>query len=107
MILDSYGAADVVVPEVHLKRLYPGGPAIGTFTARFGPDNAVLDRFTLRVENSGAIPRLLDEGVRRPDQGYTRAHPDRKTVGEGKRVSVRVDRGGGRNIQKKKKQEQK
>src|SRR3546814_2463111 len=53
--------------------LYPGGPAIGTFTARFGPDNAVLDRFTLRVENSGAIPRLLDEGVRRLDQAYTRA----------------------------------
>lgn len=73
MILDSYGAADVIVPEVHLKRLYPGGPAIGTFTARFGPDNAVLDRFTLRVENSGAIPRLLDEGVRRLDQSYTRA----------------------------------
>lgn len=73
MILDSYGAADVIVPEVHLKRLYPGGPAIGTFTVRFGPDNVVLDRFTLRVENSGAIPRLLDEGVRRIDQSYTRA----------------------------------
>ncbi len=73
MILDSYGAADAVIPEVHLKRLYPGGPAIGTFTVRFGPDNVVLDRFTLRVENSGAIPRLLDEGVRRIDEAYTRA----------------------------------
>ena len=73
MLLDQYGAADVVVPEVHLKRLYPGGPAIGTFTARFGPDNHVLDRFTLRVENSAAIPRLLDEGVRRLDASYTRA----------------------------------
>lgn len=73
MLLDQYGAADVIVPEVHLKRLYPGGPAIGTFTARFGPDNHVLDRFTLRVENSAAIPRLLDEGVRRLDASYTRA----------------------------------
>ena len=73
MLLDQYGAADVIVPEVHLKRLYPGGPAIGTFTARFGPDNHVLDRFTLRVENSAAIPRLLDEGVRRLDAAYTRA----------------------------------
>ena len=27
MLLDQYGAADVVVPEVHLKRTYPGGPA--------------------------------------------------------------------------------
>jgi len=73
MLLDQYGAADVVTPEVHLKRLYPGGPAIGEFTARFGPDDRVIERFTLRVENSGAIPRLLDEGVRRIDAAYTRA----------------------------------
>ncbi|MFC7497855.1 hypothetical protein ACFQRC_01315 [Enterovirga sp. GCM10030262] len=73
ILIDGYGAADVVIPEVHLKRLYPGGPAIGTFTARFGPDNLVLDRFTLRVENSAAIPRLMDEGVRRLDLAYTRA----------------------------------
>lgn len=73
MLLDQYGATDVVTPEVHLKRLYPGGPAIGEFTARFGPDDRVIERFTLRVENSGAIPRLLDEGVRRIDTAYTRA----------------------------------
>ena len=73
MILDQYGAADVVVPEVHLKRLYPGGPAIGTFTARFGPDSQLLGRFTLRVENSAAIPRMFDEGVRRIDALYVRA----------------------------------
>jgi len=73
LLLDQYGAADVIVPEVHLKRLYPGGPAIGTFTARFGPDNRVIDRFTLRVENSAALPRLLDEGVRRLDALYVRA----------------------------------
>jgi hypothetical protein len=73
MLLDQYGAADVIVPEVHLKRLYPGGPAIGTFVARQGPDGRVLGRFTLRVENSAAIPRLLDEGVRRLDMLYTQA----------------------------------
>ncbi len=67
MLLDQYGAADVIVPEVHLKRLYPGGPAVATFTARHGPDNRLLGQFTLRVENSAAIPRLLDEGVRRLD----------------------------------------
>ncbi len=72
-LLDQSGAADVVVPEVHLKRTYPGGPATGVFTARFGPDNVVLARFTLRVETSGAIPRLLDEGVRRIDLAYTQA----------------------------------
>jgi hypothetical protein len=73
MILDQYGAADIVLPEVQLKRLYPGGPTIGTFTARYGPDNQVLGRFSLRVENSGAIPRLLDEGVRRLDLIYSQA----------------------------------
>ncbi len=73
MLLDQYGTADVVTPEVHLKRLYPGGPAIGEFIARFGPDNRVLGRFKLRVENGAALPRLLDEGVRRLDGIYTRA----------------------------------
>ena len=72
-LLDQYGAADVVMPEVRLQRLFPGGPAIGTFTARFGPDNRVLGSFTLRVENSAAIPRLMDEGVRRLDELYTQA----------------------------------
>jgi hypothetical protein len=73
MILDQYGAADVVVPEVRLQRLYPGGPAIAAFTARFGPDNRVLGQFTLRAENSAAIPRLMDEGVRRLDELYAQA----------------------------------
>jgi hypothetical protein len=73
MLLDQYGAADVIVPEVHLRRLFPGGPAIATFTARHGPDNRTLGRFTLRAEHSGAIGRLLDEGVRRLDALYGRA----------------------------------
>ena len=73
MLLDQYGAADVITPEVHLKRLYPGGPAIGVFTARHGPDNRVLGQFTLRVANSALIPRLLDEGVRGLDLLYSRA----------------------------------
>ena len=73
MLLDQYGAADVVVPEVHLRRLYPGGPAIATFTARHGPDNRILGRFTLRVGSSAGIPRLLDEGVRGLDILYARA----------------------------------
>ncbi|HEX8466295.1 MAG TPA: heavy-metal-associated domain-containing protein [Allosphingosinicella sp.] len=73
MLLDQYGAADVITPEVQLKRLYPGGPAIGVFTARHGPDNRVLGQFTLRVETSALIPRLLDEGVRGLDLLYSRA----------------------------------
>jgi hypothetical protein len=73
MILDTYGAADVLVPEVHLRRTWPGGPAEATFTARFSPDNRVLGRFTLRVARSELIPRMFDVGVQRMDQIYTRA----------------------------------
>jgi hypothetical protein len=76
MLLDSYGASDIVVPEVQLKRFYPGGPVIGVFTARHGPDNLVISRFALRVERSALIPRLLDEGVRRIDAAYTLALQD-------------------------------
>ena len=73
MLLDQYGAADVVIPEVQLRRSYPGGPVVGVFTARHGPDHLVLDRIVLRVERSTLIPKLLDEGVRRLDAIYTRA----------------------------------
>jgi hypothetical protein len=73
MLLDQYGAADVIVPEVHLKRLYPGGPATATFTARHGPDNKFLGRFTVRGSSGTPMAKLLDEGVRGLDLLYTRA----------------------------------
>lgn len=73
LLLDLYGAADVIVPEVRLRRLWPGGPAIGDFTARHGPDGEVIARFTLQVPNSASIPKLLDAGVARIDAAYTRA----------------------------------
>lgn len=72
-ILDQYGASDIVIPEVHLERLWPGGPVIGIFIARKGPDNQVLGSVTLRIENSAALPKLLDEGVRRLDAIYAAA----------------------------------
>jgi hypothetical protein len=86
MLLDQYGAADIVVPELELRRLYPGGPALGTFTARYGPDDVVLGRFQLTAANSAEIPRMLDEGVRRIDAIYAQAfaqgliHPDPSLV---------------------------
>ncbi len=73
MLLDQHGAADIAVAEVELKRLYPGGPAIGIFTARFGPDGEILGRFRLRVASSALVPRMMDEGVRRMDALYTQA----------------------------------
>ena len=73
MLLDQYGAADILVAEVELRRLYPGGPAVGIFTARYGPDNQFLGRFALRAASSAALPRMLEEGVRRLDGLYARA----------------------------------
>jgi hypothetical protein len=73
MILDMHGAADVVVPEVHLKRQFPGGPASATFTARFSPDNVILGTVKLKTSNGAGVPQMLDEGVRRLDQIYTQA----------------------------------
>ena len=73
MLLDQYGAADILVAELDLRRLYPGGPALGIFTARYGPDSQVLGRFVLRAANSGAIRTMLDEGVRRLDGVYRQA----------------------------------
>ena len=73
MLLDQYGAADIVIPQVQLKRSFPGGPAIGIFTARHGPDNKVIARFALRAGNSASIPAMMNEGVRRIDAAYANA----------------------------------
>ncbi|MDB5706531.1 MAG: hypothetical protein JWN66_3647 [Sphingomonas bacterium] len=72
-ILDQYGASDVLVPVVRLSRQWPGGPIIGVFEARHGPDNHIIARFTLRVGNGEALPVLLDAGVKRIDDAYQEA----------------------------------
>ncbi len=72
-VLEQYGAADILIPIVHLYRQYPGGPVVGTFQARFGPDNHLLTSFSLRVASSDALPALLDAGIKRMDQAYQSA----------------------------------
>ena len=73
MIIDQYGAADVLIPVVQLRYSYPGGPVTGFFTARHGPGNEVISTFALRVETSDKIPAMLDEGVKRIDAIYSDA----------------------------------
>lgn len=75
-LLDSYGAADVVVPVVHLQYSYPGGPIYGRFVAYHGPDRQKLAQFSLRVRNSANLDQLLDEGARRIDAAYAEALED-------------------------------
>ena len=69
-VLDQYAAADVVVPSVTLYRQWPGGPVVGVFEARHGPDDQLLARFALRVDSESGLPALLDAGVKRIDAVY-------------------------------------
>jgi hypothetical protein len=72
-IVDLYGAADILVAEVQLQRLYPGGPARARFIGRQGPDNAIIGGFSLTAANSEAIPAMMSEGVRRMDELFSAA----------------------------------
>ena len=72
-LLDQYGASDVLIPEVELKRAFPGGPAFGRFTARYGPDAEIIGTFELRADTPDQIPRMMAEGVQRMDALYVQA----------------------------------
>lgn len=72
-ILDQYGASDVLVAEVQLRREYPGGPIVGVFAANHGPDRRPIASFALRVDNGDSLDALLDAGIQRLDQAYQKA----------------------------------
>jgi hypothetical protein len=72
-VIDLYGAADILVAEVQLHRLYPGGPAQARFIARHGPDNEIVGGFTLTTKNGNAVPAMMAEGARRMDELFTTA----------------------------------
>ena len=72
-ILDFYGAANVLVAEVQLDRLYPGGPTKGRFIGKFGPDGRTLGSFELTAKDSADLPRMMSEGVQRMDDLFAQA----------------------------------
>ena len=72
-LLEMYGASDVLVAEVQLQRLYPGGPARARFIARHGPDDEIIGGFTLTAANGDGIPAMLAEGAQRIDALYAQA----------------------------------
>jgi hypothetical protein len=72
-IIDLYGAADILVAEVQLQRLYPGGPARGRFIARHGPDGEIVGGFTLTAQNSEQLPAMMAQGVQRMDELFSQA----------------------------------
>ncbi|MES2146962.1 MAG: heavy-metal-associated domain-containing protein [Pseudomonadota bacterium] len=72
-IVDLYGAADILVAEVQLERLYPGGLARARFIARHGPDNQIVGGFTLTAKDSDSVPAMMALGVKRMDELFTTA----------------------------------
>ena len=72
-IIDLYGASDILVAEVQLQRAYPGGPAVGRFIGRHGPDNEIIGGFTLTAPNSDGIPAMMARGAQRMDQLFAQA----------------------------------
>ena len=72
-LLDMYGAADILIAEVQLQRLYPGGPAKARFIARHGPDYEIVGGFTLTAANSDGVPAMLAQGAQRIDELYSQA----------------------------------
>ncbi len=72
-ILEQFGAADVLYPIVKLDRSWPGGPVVGRFVARFGPDSKFLGKFELRANSSKGIPAMMAQGVKKMDVLYQAA----------------------------------
>ncbi len=72
-ILDQFGAADVIIPIARIERQWPGGPVVGHFSARYGPDNKFLGAFTLRVPSAKGIPAMMDQAVVRMDELFRSA----------------------------------
>jgi hypothetical protein len=72
-LIDLYGASDILVAEVQLQRLYPGGPARARFIGRHGPDNEIVGGFTLTAPNSEAIPAMMAQGAQRMDTLFAQA----------------------------------
>ncbi|QTD56820.1 heavy-metal-associated domain-containing protein [Parasphingorhabdus cellanae] len=73
MILDQFGAADVIVPIVRMQYEYPGGPVTARFSARYGPDNKYIESFTLKTKSSDGIPSMMNQAIERLDKIYTSA----------------------------------
>jgi hypothetical protein len=73
VILDQFGAADVIMPIARLERQWPGGPVVGHFSARYGPDNKFVGSFTLRATDSAGVPTMMDEAVKKMDDLFQSA----------------------------------
>lgn len=98
VILDQYGAADVIMPIARIERSYPGGPVKGRFSARYGPDNILLGTFDLTAASEKDVPDMMAKAVVRIDEIYRNAlaagqlRPDTSLVFEDPRAREAEER---------------
>lgn len=97
ILLDLYGAADVIMPVARLERSWPGGPVKGHFSARYGPDNQYIGSFSLSVNSAADVPGMMTEAVKRIDVLYAQAlssgmlRPDPSLVVEEPLNAIAID----------------
>jgi hypothetical protein len=75
-IVDQFGAADIIIPIAKLSWQYPGGPVVGEFTARYGPDSTYLGTFSLKANTPDGVQPMLELAVRRFDALFSQALAD-------------------------------
>ena len=75
-LLDFYGAGDILVAQVDVHRLYPGGPAVGHFLARHGADGEIIGSFEVTDHNGGDLQAMMNVGVQKMDALFTAALSD-------------------------------
>jgi hypothetical protein len=79
-IIDLYGAADILVAQVHFQRLYPGGPAFARFAGYHGPDKQLVGSFTISAPAGASALQVMRAGVERMDSMFADALSDGRLV---------------------------
>ncbi len=79
-VIDLYGAADILVAEVQLHRLYPGGPAYARFIGFHGPDRDPIGTFTINAPAGTSALAIMRAGAQRMDQMFADALAEGRLV---------------------------
>jgi hypothetical protein len=72
-LIDLYGAADILVAQVQIQRLYPGGPALARFVGFHGPDKQPIATFTITAPTGASTLQIMRTGVQRMDSLFADA----------------------------------
>ncbi len=72
-LIDLYGAADILVAQVQIQRVYPGGPAFARFVGFHGPDKQAVATFTISAPAGASTLQIMRAGVQRMDSMFADA----------------------------------